>query len=161
MFRPNFLFVEQHSVRVEGFSRRFGQPSTRNWGRPEHPAPTCSLIPGGAVDGVVFGVSDHHKEAVLRELRRREAQDPIELHVSIDGDEVTALTWTMNNPWAERSIEALVSAAVANVSHGGGPFGNAWDYVDGVKCALEQRGLYDPFVHEYHTALFEALEGKG
>ena len=50
-------------------------------------------------------------------------------------------------------MSRLVEAAMINISTGGGPQGDAWDYVSGVERALSDWGLNDPLVTEYHRAL--------
>lgn len=157
MFQPHFEHVERRPARVAGYQRRFGQPSGRNWGRPEYPAPTCSLVPGSAVDGVAFGIAPEKRETILRSIRNREAREPIEVRAETEGGAVEVLTWTMDCTWAEHSVEELVSAALINIERGGGPFGDAWSYLDGVKRSLDALGVQDGLVFSYHAALTAAL----
>ena len=160
MFRPDFAHADRRAARILGYARRFGQPSVRNWGRPGHPAPTCSLVPGPSVDGVAFGIAEGKRAAVLERLRNREGFEPLEVRARVDGCDVRALTWTMSNPWAHHSVEQLVSAAVRNIRAGGGPYGNAWNYLDGVRRALDRMGARDDLVETYHDALTATLDSR-
>lgn len=160
MFRPGFEYTDRRAARILGYARRFGQPSVRNWGRPEHPAPTCSLVPGRAVDGVAFGITEDRRAAILKALRSREDREPTEVRAQIDGHAARVLTWTMSNPWAGHSVAELVSAAVLNIRRGGGPFGDAWNYLDGVRRSLDRLGRRDRIVEDYHAALTVALRNR-
>lgn len=153
MFDPGFEREITLPARAYGWERRFGQPSVRNWGRPGSPAPTCSLAPGFHCDGIVFGIGPGRRASVMRTLIDREAGEPITVTVSIAGGDVHAHTWMMGSEWNNSTIDDLVSAAVLNIGTGGGPSGDAWDYVRGVAGALEGHALDDPLVTAYRDAL--------
>ena len=153
MFAPGFAHEEARHGRAHGWERRFGQPSVRNWGRPGSPAPTCSLTRGSYCDGIAFGIGPGDRGSVLEQLIKREAGDPLIIPVDIGPGDVDAYTWVMGSAWNDRGVSRLVEAAMINISTGGGPQGDAWDYVSGVERALSDWGLNDPLVTEYHRAL--------
>jgi cation transport regulator ChaC len=155
VFHTGGLDVPAVPARVEGWSRVFGHPSVRNWGLAGRPAPTACLVPGPRVDGMLYELDDPDG-SVLAGLRRREASDPIGVTARVEGGApVPALTWTMTDAWAELGVPALVAAAVHNVASGGGPYGDAWTYVDGITRALGP--IDDPHLRSYHGALAAAL----
>ena len=157
MFDPGFECEVEVPGRAHGWERRFGQPSVRNWGRLGTPAPTCSLAPGPHCDGVVFGVGAGRRASVIRSLIDREASEPTTVTVSISGGDVNAHTWVMGSDWSGSTIDELVTAAVHNIASGGGPSGDAWEYVGGVANALERHALHDPLVSTYRDALYLRL----
>ncbi len=157
MFQPGFTYEEARHGKAHGWERRFGQPSIRNWGRPGSPAPTCSLVRGSHCDGTAFGIGPGKRGSVLEELIRREAGDPVVVTVDVGPGDVSAYTWVMGSAWSEHSVERLVDAAMVNIAAGGGPSGDAWDYVSGVESALSERGVSDPLVTAYHSALRSKL----
>lgn len=153
MFSPGFGHRQDLPARLHGWERRFGQPSVRNWGRPGSPAPTCSLTRGSHCDGVAYGIGPGDRARVIEQLTRREAGDPLVVRVSIGMGDVDAYTWPMGSAWNDHSVERLVEAALVNIAAGGGPSGDALDYVRGVEGALAERGLTDALVTEYHRSL--------
>lgn len=153
MFDPGFEYQIVLPGRAHGWERRFGQPSVRNWGRPGSPAPTCSLERGSHCHGIVFGVRPGQRASVMRRLIDREASEPITVTVSISGGDVSAHTWVMGSTWNGSTIDELVVAALHNIAAGGGPSGDALQYVDGVADALERHALHDPLVTSYRDAL--------
>ncbi len=158
MFEPRFEYaLRRHGV-VQGWERRLGQPSVRNWGRPSHPAPTSCLVPGEAVTGIAFGIERHRWQSVFGKVMEREAQEPVECTVHIGGTARNALTWPMSAVWAEHPMEALVEAGKANVLAGGGPHGHALDYAGGLRRALKELGTQDPLVARYHDTLRSVLQ---
>lgn len=160
MFRSHLPGARVRRGSVSGWRRRLGQPSVRNWGRQRAPAPTSSLVPGGRVEGLVLELADPDGTH-LAAVRRREAQDPTEVVVETVEGTRAALTWPMSAAWADLGVDELVAAAIRNVADGGGPFGDAFDYVDGMVGAMAAHGLDDPFVLEYHDALRSALVNEG
>jgi cation transport regulator ChaC len=157
MFEPRFRHETQRPATLLDWERRLGQPSIRNWGRPDHPAPTSCLVPGDGVNGMLFGVAEDDWADVYARLLGREAQEPIECVVRSSDEEVEAVTWPMSDTWADRSVEELVEAAVTNVLSGGGPHGHAFDYAQGIQFALSSQGFRDGFVSEYHASLGASL----
>jgi cation transport protein ChaC len=153
MFRPGFPHVRRETASVDGWERRFGQPSVRNWGTEAAPAPTSSLVPGGTVTGVAFGVPANQRDQVFETLNRREAQDPIEVSFGFDGRLVTGLTWPMSSEWADLTPEQLAAAALGNVEAGGGPSGHAIDYLNGVFEVLTSIGALDELTGAYRMAV--------
>ncbi len=155
MFDPGFEPRQTLVGRVWGWERRFGQPSVRNWGTAETPAPTCSLSPGGHCDGLLLGLPNGG--SVLRTIVAREANEPATVTVSTEHGDVEASTWLMSDGWADLAVAALVDRGIANVGGGGGPSGSAWDYVTGVEAALTRHGLSDALVSGYARALRSAV----
>lgn len=155
MFSPGFAARVAVPGRVAGWERRFGHPSVRNWGVPDAPAPTSCLVPGEMVDGVVYGVDGEWAGTVERGLVIREAAEPIEVEVVVDGGVVPALTWPMGTAWADLGPEALAEKAARNVAAGGGPSGDALEYLVGVARALD--GRHDPVVSRYLAAVGDDL----
>ena len=153
MFSPGFHPEVTMPARAVGWERRFGQPSVRNWGRPGTPAPTCSLAPGEGCAGLAFGVGGSAAADVMRSLVAREAFEPITVTIELEAGDATAFTWRMGSEWNAATIDELVDAAVRNVEAGGGPRGDAWDYVHGVARALERHEAEDAGVTRYHQAL--------
>lgn len=153
MFRPEFPYVRRDPASMEGWERRFGQPSVRNWGTPGAPAPTSSLVPGGSVAGIAFGVGHDQRGRVLDSLCRREAQDPVEVTLEVRGRTVNGLTWPMTSAWAHLTAEELAEAAVRNVASGGGPSGHALDYLKGVADVLTSIGSIDTVTGGYRDAV--------
>lgn len=157
MFSPGFTPEITMRARAVGWERRFGQPSVRNWGRPGTPAPTCSLAPGEGCAGLALGVRGSVASDVMRSLVAREALDPMTVTVELDEGDATAFTWKMGSAWNDASTEELVGAAVTNIDAGGGPSGDAWDYVEGVARSLARHGIDDAGVTRYHRALAHRL----
>lgn len=141
-----------------GWERRFGQPSVRNWGTETAPAPTCSLSPGSHCDGLLLGLPQGRAGSILASLVRREANDPTTITVSTESGDVTAFTWLMSDAWASLAIDDLARRGVANVRAGGGPRGDAWNYVSGVQAALTAHGLEDRLVSRYAASLESGVE---
>jgi len=151
MFRPGFDSADVRWGRVDGLERRFGHPSIRNWGTPAAPAPTCCLIPGSSVDGLVFRLGSA-ADAILERIRLRESGTPAVVEVSVEGRRIRAFTWTMDGRWAGSSPDALARHASVNVARGGGPSGDAADYLRGVAGALEEGPGLDPATAAYAAA---------
>ncbi len=158
MFRPQFPYVRRDSASVDGWERRFGQPSVRNWGTPGAPAPTSSLVPGGSVAGIAFGVAPDQRRQVLDSVSRREAQDPIEVTLEVGGTRVGGLTWPMTSVWAHLTAEELAVAALENVASGGGPSGHALDYLNGVAGVLTSIRSIDGVTGGYRAAVGRLVE---
>ncbi len=159
MFRPDFTVAEVRPALLRGRRRVFGHPSVRNWGTPERPAPTASLVDGGETWGLALRPVGGADE-ILDLLVGREASTPEVTRLQTAVGPVTAHVWPMGSAWSDWGLDRLVAAAVANVEGGGGPHGDAWDYVDGMRGAMREHGLVDPFVERYHRALAVALAGK-
>jgi cation transport regulator ChaC len=153
MFDPDFGAAPVMSGRAWGWERRFGQPSVRNWGTADTPAPTTSLSRGSHCDGLLLGLPKGRSGSLLASLIRREANEPVTVTVSSEFGDVSAFTWLMSDAWASLGVEELADHAVANVRAGGGPRGDAWRYARGVRDALSAYGLDDPLVSEYVEAL--------
>lgn len=143
--------------RAIGWSRRFGHPSVRNWGTDAAPAPTCCLVEGGEVSGLVLSVDRRSLAAIAA----REASEPVEIEVETDGTRTTAYTWTMRTTWADRHLDDLAGLGAANVAAGGGPSGDALDYATGVCETLRRHGLADLQAEDYLTRLRELASAPG
>ncbi len=156
MFRRDFEVLEERPGLLSGMRRVFGQPSIRNWGTPACPAPTASLVPTGEVWGLALRI-DPSVPGTLDDLIAREASTPEVATVETAAGPVRAFVWTMGSAWADWDVPRLVEAAVANVACGGGPHGDAWDYVDGMVATMRRHRLDDGFVDAYHRALGAAL----
>ncbi len=113
-------------------------------------------MPGDRVDGLLLELADPDGTH-LASLTRRENGEPIEIRTETPEGIRSALTWPMASDWADLDVEGLVEAAVRNVAHGGGPFGDAWEYVDGMVSAMDAHGIDDPLVRAYHTSLRRAI----
>lgn len=159
MFRRGFPVVEERTALLRGLRRVFGQPSVRNWGTKTCPAPTASLVEGGDTAGLALRPAPTAAETVDL-LIAREASQPEVVTVETTRGPVRALVWRMEALWADWDIPRLVEAGVANVVGGGGPHGNAWDYVDGMMQAMVGYGMVDPLVASYHRALAAALADR-
>ena len=72
-WRPDFAFVEQRTVRVDGWVRRFWQASPDHRGTPEQPGRVVTLLryPGRSVVGVAYRV-EGEADAILAQLDLRE-----------------------------------------------------------------------------------------
>lgn len=157
MFSPGFEAARTLVATADGWERRFGQPSIRNWGTPDHPAPTCSLTRGTGCDGVLIGVDRADGEDTIDLLSTREASPPITIDVTTAVGDVRAHTWPMQSTCGTWSPMELTAAALVNIQEGGGPSGDAWDYVSGVRGALGSHGVSDPLVDDYHAELVSRL----
>jgi cation transport protein ChaC len=158
MFDAGFEPAHVLSGRAWGWERRFGQPSVRNWGTTDTPAPTSSLSRGSHCDGLLLGLPNGHSGSILASLVEREANQPISLSVSTEFGDVTAFTWLMSDTWAELGVEQLAVRGVANIQAGGGPSGDAWRYAAGVRDTLDDHGLHDGLVSQYVDALQPGAE---
>lgn len=158
MFAPGFHHVARLPARVTGWERRYGQPSVRNWGVRSAPAPTASLVRGSSVAGVVFAVPPGSESETIEMLMAREAQTPIEVEVAVEDETMMALTWPMQSTWATLTIDELTDAAVRNIRSGGGPSGDALDYLEGVAGVLGEMGGMDPLTADYRTSLRRRLD---
>lgn len=136
---------------VDGWERRFGHPSVRRWGSVEAPAPTCCLVPGGSVTGVLLAFEDG--STALEAFRSREASEPIEVRATLGHERIIASTWPMSSVWADRDPTALAESALRNRMAGGGPAGDAVDYLAGVVRALESATGLDAATEAYRAAL--------
>ncbi len=148
MIEPPFPVVRSEPAVVEGWRRSFGHPSVRNWGNTDAPAPTSALVSGGSVSGIAHLVADD----VIRQVVAREASDPLEVTPRIGHGRVPAQTWLMSDHWAHLPASRLAEAALRNVAAGGGPLGNALDYLDLVHRALALHGISDEPVDRYLDA---------
>jgi len=153
MFAPGFEPLDRAWARLAGYERRYWHPSVRNWGTEAAPAPTCCLVPGDGVDGIAFAVD----EPTIRAIDRREAMTPIVVTVEIAGREVPALTWPMRASWRGTGAGELAERATRNREAGGGPSGDAIDYVTGVAGALAAGPGTDAVTGRY----LEALGARG
>lgn len=161
MFDPGFEPAAVIPGRARGWQRRFGQPSVRNWGTADAPAPTSSLSPGSHCDGLLLGLPTGRRESTLVSLVQREANDPVALTVASEFGDIPALTWLMSDAWAALGVEDLAGHGLANVHSGGGPSGDAWRYASGVRDTLAAHGLDDALVSRYVGALEPAVVGAG
>lgn len=153
MFSPGFASDVVLPARIWGFERRFGQPSIRNWGVIGAPAPTCSLTRGEFCDGLLFSLPETGAASVLEAILVREALPPINVTAQTEFGDVPAYTWPMSPDWNDLPIAELARAGARNIAEGGGPSGNAWDYVDGVLQVLNEHHLVDTLVADYHREL--------
>ena len=158
MFDAGFEPAHVLSGRAWGWERRFGQPSVRNWGTTEAPAPTSSLSRGSHCDGLLLGLPVGRSGSILTSLVKREANEPISLPVSTEFGDVSAFTWLMSDTWAQLGVEQLAVHGVENIRAGGGPSGNAWRYASGVRDTLYDHGLHDGLVSRYVDALQPGAE---
>jgi len=149
MAEPPFRVRRSSVATVEGWHRTFGHPSIRNWGTAAAPAPTSALARGGSVTGVAHLV----EASVIGQIMARESSDPIEVSTALEHHVVPALTWLMTNRWSSRPVSMLASLARANVRAGGGPLGDAHDYLRCVRDGLASYGAVDQFADCYLTAL--------
>lgn len=149
MFDSGFETETVLPGRAWGWERRFGQPSVRNWGTKATPAPTCSLSRGSHCDGLLLGLPTARAGSILASLVQREANQPITVTVSSAFGDVSAFTWLMSDAWASLGVDELARHAMANVSAGGGPRGDAWRYASGVSGALASHGHQDRLVTRY------------
>lgn len=79
--------------------------------------------------------------------------DPVEVELQIGDTVVDALTWTMGSRWQGTDADRLSAHAEANRDAGGGPFGDAVDYVTGVAGALAEGPGVDGATRRYLSAL--------
>lgn len=72
-WRPDFVFAEQRTVRVDGWVRRFWQASPDHRGTPEQPGRVVTLLryPGRSAVGVAYRV-EGEADAILAQLDLRE-----------------------------------------------------------------------------------------
>ncbi len=161
MFDSGFEPAAIMPGRVWGWERRFGQPSVRNWGTSEAPAPTSSLSRGSHCDGLLLGIPHGDGGSVLRRIVAREANEPVSVTVSTELGDAEAFTWLMSDAWASLSVEELACHGVVNVAAGGGPRGDAWQYVSGVREALSAHGLDDGLVTWYADTLGPRVAASG
>lgn len=148
MIEPPYPVMRSQSAVVQGWQRSFGHPSIRNWGSSKAPAPTSALVSGGAVSGVAHLVDP----IVVRHIAAREASEPVEVTATVGGSSVAAKTWLMSDAWSLLSPARLAGAAIANVEAGGGPMGNAIDYLELVHRALVHHAVSDESVERYLEA---------
>lgn len=160
MFSAGFEPAVVLPARVWGWERRFGQPSVRNWGQVGYPSPTCSLTRGEGCDGLVLALPHSDAASVYRTILEREATPPITVKAETEHGALSADAWPMGSAWNDLGPDELADAAVVNISSGGGPSGNAWEYVSGVARALADHGLNDVLVSEYHAVLRSRLVAK-
>lgn len=159
MFDADFDATAVLPGRAWGWARRFGQPSVRNWGTEAAPAPTCSLSRGAFCDGLLLGLPGGGSGSILATLVRREANEPATITVSTGFGDTAAYTWLMSDAWASLGVDELASHGAANVRAGGGPRGNAWQYVAGVHETLSAHGLEDELVTRYAERLRGEVAG--
>src|SRR6185295_1207277 len=74
IWRPGFQYAERTRGHVRGWSRRFWQGSTDHRGLPGAPGRVLTVTPDAAATcwGVAYRLEPGRRDAILRELDRRE-----------------------------------------------------------------------------------------
>jgi cation transport protein ChaC len=142
---------------LRGWRRVFNKKSVRNWGTQSTPCPTLNLeaAPAASCRGMAF---EFHKESrfigeMLLYLRRREACDPRELPIEIEGiGAALALVYIYSG--ANLITERLTAEQLADMGAGAkGSDGLCVNYVKGVAEKLAALGIDDSAVADLWRAV--------
>jgi cation transport protein ChaC len=142
---------------LRGWRRVFNKKSVQNWGTRAAPCPTLNLeeAPAASCRGMAF---EFHKEPrftgeMLTYLQRREACEPRELPVEIEGvGPAAALVYIYSG--ANLIAERLTPAQLADMGVGAkGSDGLCVNYVKGIAEKLAALGIDDPAVADLWRAV--------
>ena len=149
--------VRKAWAELRGWRRSFNKKSVLNWGTRALPCPTLNLeeAPSARCRGMAF---EFHKESrftgeILAYLQRREACEPRELSIEIEGiGEVLALVYIYQG--ANLITERLTAEQLADMGAGAkGSDGLCVNYIKGVAEKLAGLGINDPAVVDLWRAV--------
>lgn len=161
IFRPGVAFAIGRPGFVDGYARRLWQGSSDHRGLRGAEGRVVTLVPAAGVRcrGVLFGVVDAERDAVLSELDRREQGGYERCWLSArfdDGDQgepVQALTYIAHPANAEYLGDAPLAEIVSQVRRAHGPSGSNVDYVVSLARALRELGVDDDHILDVAAAL--------
>jgi cation transport protein ChaC len=157
-WEQEFGCLRSEEAELPSFRRDFNKASTRRWGTESAPGPTLGLEPTEAATcvGVAFNFADARREEILSQLKHREGPHFSLLEHVVQlrgGDRVPALipindrnakTYIGSRTIAERVLMARTASGTA---------GRCSDYVANVRQELARRGVHDPCVERFCSAV--------
>jgi cation transport protein ChaC len=155
-WETQFGCTQKITAILSGHRRVFNKASVRNWGTPEHPAPTLNLEESNNehCTGFAFAFPNHQRQAVTQSLKDREGRGfhfP-ELDILLpDGRVVGAVTPIYRGSNLIRDLSPGEIADMAKLARG--ESGACRDYVITLAERLTELGINDRAV----TTLREAL----
>ena len=150
MWRPGFVFDEEHPARLHGAHRSLCIYSHVHRGTPERPGLVLGLDRGGSCRGIAFRVAPQHWDETLAYLRRREqvtavyveATRPVVLLGS--GRVVPAVCYLVDRRHPQYAGALSLEAQFEFVRQGRGQSGDNADYVLATVEHLAELGVDDP-----------------
>jgi cation transport protein ChaC len=149
--------VRKAGAELRGYRRVFNKKSVVNWGTRAAPCPTLNLeeAPAASCRGMAFEFSKDSRflGEMLLYLRRREACEPRELAVEIDGiGAAPALVYLYRG--ANLITAPLTAAQLADMGVGAkGSDGLCVNYIKGIAEKLAALGINDPAVADLWRAV--------
>jgi glutathione-specific gamma-glutamylcyclotransferase len=142
---------------LPGYRRCFNKKSVANWGTRGTPCPTLNLqsTSSASCHGMAFEFPNDawFLGKMLRCLRRREACEPTELPIQIEGiGEAPALVYTYSGPNLIRDGSTPEQLAAMALGAKGND-GLCVNYIKGIAEKLEEIGIRDPAVTELWQAV--------
>lgn len=161
IFRPGVAFAAERPGFVEGYARRLWQGSSDHRGLRGAEGRVVTLVQSAGVRcrGVLFGVADAERDAVLTELDRREQGGyercwlPAWFDDAGSAEPVQALAYVAHPANPEYLGEASLAEIVSQVLRAHGPSGSNVDYVVSLARALRALGVEDDHVLDVAAAL--------
>lgn len=143
---------------LRGYRRSFNKKSVRNWGTSTAPGPTLGLEQdeAGTCIGTAFEFTDDRREALLRELQRREGRSftlPMLAVLLADGRTVNALVPMNDRAHSTYIGDVPIAERVAMARIARGSSGACADYVRNIHRELLSRGIHDAEVNEFSQML--------
>jgi len=165
MWDPGLLFDEVRYARVTGYARRFCLYDDKGGrGSRDKPGLMAALDLGHHCDGLAFLIRSDRLDDETERLWRREMIGPAYLPafvpMTMNGDLVPALTFTVDHAAPDVRIDLSHDEQVRLIATGEGMLGTSLDYVENLAAHLDALDLED----EYITALLRdalALARRG
>ena len=172
MWRPGFVFDEEHPARLHGAHRSLCIYSHVHRGTPERPGLVLGLDRGGSCRGIAFRVAPQHWDETLAYLRKREqvtavyveATRPVVLLGS--GRVVPAVCYLVDRRHPQYAGALPLEAQFELVRQSRGRSGDNADYVLATVEHLAELGVDDPALRTLAERLLawrraRAFSGEG
>jgi cation transport protein ChaC len=148
MWKPGFVYAEQHPARLSGFRRALCVHSYVHRGTRERPGLVLGLDRGGSCRGLAFRVEAELRAATLDYLRARELVTNVYIERVLpvrlaDGRDVPAVTYVVDRAHEQYAGQLDDAAAAAIVSGAVGQSGANPDYVLSTVDHLRQMRIHD------------------
>ncbi len=158
IWNPGFPFVSSQKALLRGAHRSLSIYSHRHRGTPERPGLVFGLSRGGSCLGVAFEVEASGWPAVFDYLQEREQDRGVYREAwrkvnLVDGREVSALAYLVNESHPQFAGRLSVAAQVELVRAGTGESGRNTEYVRNTANHLLSLGIRDRVLDEIVAAL--------
>ena len=150
MWRPGFVFDEEHPARLHGAHRSLCIYSYVHRGTPERPGLVLGLDRGGSCRGIAFRVAPQHWNETLAYLRKREQVTAVYVEVTRpvvllgSGRVVPAVCYLVDRRHPQYAGALSLEAQFELVRQGRGQSGDNADYVLATVEHLAELGVDDP-----------------